>query len=52
MHLGLGRKESLGLEGWAESDFKIPLSAAYWTICILLLTPSPVEVSLFSLKNK
>lgn len=53
-YLGLGIKESLGLDGWAESDFKVPLSmAAYWTICmLLLLTPSPVEVSLFSLQSK
>jgi len=51
LYLGLRDRESFGLGGWADSDFRVPLSGiAYWTICIPLFpTPSPGVGSRFSL---
>ena len=50
-YLGLRSKESLGLEGLADKDLKVPLSeVAYCTICTPLFpNPSTGEGSLFSL---
>lgn len=52
-YLGLRDRESFGLDGWADRDFKVPLSdMAYCTICIPLFpTPSTGVGSRFSLQK-